>query len=121
MEEVILFLLSFIFVFLIYQFFLIRPLKKKKNNAKELMEIKYLVGRYNIDLDKIKYNQLLQICAIASSLDISICVRLIFLFDNLLEELIFGFISICILIFISYHFVYLFYKKKGMIKNGKHK
>lgn len=121
MEEAILFLLCFIFVFIMYQLFLIRPSKKKKRKDKELLEIKYLVAKYNIDLDKIKYNQLLQICAITSSFDISVCVSLIFLFNNLLMELIFGFISIGILIFISYHLVYLFYKRKGMIKNGKHK
>ena len=125
MEEVILFFMSYIFIFIIYQFIFIRPLrntsKKKSNKKKELLEVKYLTTKYKLDLEKIKYNQLLQICGIVSSFDIALTVSLIFLTDNLLMELLIGFISISVLIFISYHFVYLFYKKKGMILDGKHK
>ena len=119
MEEIVLFILCFLFVFIIYELFLIRPLKKKdKRKDKELLEIKYLVLKYKLDMKKIKYEQLLQICALVSSFDMSVTVSLIFLVDNLLLELLIGFASICVLIFISYHFVYLFYKKKGMINSG---
>lgn len=124
MEEIVLFFMSFLFIFIIYQFFIIGPLRKKSNNKvnkkdKELLEIKYLTTKYKLDLKKIEYNQLLQICGIVSSFDISLTVSLIFLSDNLLLELLIGFISISVLIIISYHFVYLFYKKKGMIIDGK--
>jgi len=44
-------------------------------------------------------------------------VSIILLFENLLIELLVGVISIVLTILISYHLVYLFYKKKGMIKN----
>ena len=121
MEELILFLMTYVFVFIIYQIFIISPAKKrKKNNVKsdkELFEIKYLVSKYKLDLDKISYNQLLQICALISSFDISIAVSVVALENNFLVDMLFGFTTIFILIFISYHMVYLFYKKKGMIKN----
>ena len=127
MQELILFLMSFVLVFIIYQIFIIIPVKrsrtsKKKNVVKkDPLEVKYLSAMYGLNLKKVNYNQLLQICAIVSSLDISICVSLIGLVNGLLTELFVGFISIVALIYVSYYFVYLFYKKKGMIKNGKHK
>ena len=127
MEELLLFIMCFIFIFFIYQLFIVRPAKKRKNNKKnkdnkdkELLEIRYLEILYKIDLKKIKYEQLLQICALTSSLDISIVVFLMTKINNFILEIVIGFVSIFILILITYHFVYLFYKKKGMINDGKH-
>lgn len=128
MEELGLFILSFIFVLLIYQIFIIRPAKKRKNNkskgrkkkedtSKELFEIKYLQARYKLDIKKINYNQLLQICAITSSFDISFIVYLIGIINNFILRVLGGFIFTLGIIMLSYHLVYLFYKKKGMIIN----
>lgn len=125
MEEFVLFLMSFVFVFLIYQIFLVGPAKrrardKKKNKdreKKELVEIKYLVKKYKLDLDKVSYNQLLQIVALVSSFDISLVVSIIMALDNFIMEIVIGFVSTLVIIMMSYHLVYLFYKKKGMIIN----
>ena len=87
----------------------------KKN--KEVLEIKYLETLYKIDTKKIKYEQLLQICALVSSFDISLAVSIVSLVNGLLLELFVGFLAIALLILVSYHFVYLFYKSKGFIKN----
>ena len=130
MEELGLFILSFIFVLLIYQIFIIIPAKKRKNNkskgkkkkedtSKELFDIKYLQARYKLDMKKINYNQLLQICAITSSFDISFIVYLIGIINNFILRVLGGFIFTLGIIMLSYHLVYLFYKKKGMIINGK--
>ena len=124
MEELVLFILTFIFVFIIYEIFIIAPQKKKKTldkNTKEIVEIKYLITRYNLDLKKIDYNQLLQICGIVSSLDIALVVGIVAHVHGLIIELLVGIFSALIIIILSYHLIYLFYKKKGMIKNGKHK
>ena len=120
MEELVLFLLSFLLIFIIYQLFIVRKAKKnhqEKNHNKEPLEIMYLQKKYHIDLKKISYNQLLQIISIVSSFDISCVVSIILLVKNFWLELLFGFLSIFLLIWISYYFVYLFYKKKGMICN----
>ncbi len=125
MEEIVLFIMSFIFIFIIYQLFIIGPAKRrvkdkkkaKDRERKELVEIKYLVKRYKIDLNKISYNQLLQIVAITSSFDISLIVSVILLFDNFILEILVGFFATLLIIMMSYHLVYLFYKKKGMIIN----
>jgi len=120
MEEILLFFLSFIFIYLFYQFFFVAPHRKNKSK-KELIEIRYLMNRYSIDMDKISYLQLLQLCAIVSSIDIAIVVSIIALIHNFWLKLLIGFLLIFILIITSYHFVYLFYKRKGMIKDGKNK
>ena len=124
MEELVLIVLTFVFVLIIYEIFIITPIKKKKelnNSYREIIEIKYLVAKYNLDLKKVDYNQLLQICGIVSSFDIALVVSLVAYVNGLLLELLIGFSSATIIILLSYHIVYLFYKKKGMIKSGKHK
>lgn len=125
MEEFILFLMSFVFMFFIYQLFLVGPAKrrvkdekrKKDKEKKELVEIKYLVKKYKLDLEKINYNQLLQIVALVSSFDISLIVSIIMALNNFVMEIVIGFLSTLVIIMMSYHLVYLFYKKKGMIVN----
>ena len=124
MEELLLLFMSFVLIFIFYQIFIIVPAKKKvnnKNNKKELLEVKYLENVHKVDIKKVKYEQLIQICALVSSLDISLAVTFVCMVDGLLLELLVGFLSIIVLIVVSYYLVYLFYKKKGMIKHGKHK
>lgn len=127
MQDFILFLMSFLLIFIIYQVFIVKKYKniysgkKKYKNLSKVhpVEIMYLCNKYNLDLEKIKYNQLLQIVAIVSSFDIALSVSVILLFNNFILEIISGFLSVIVFILISYHLVYLFYKRKGMIKNEK--
>ena len=122
MEELLLFFLTFLFVLCIYEFIIVRRAKKKdkkksKKKNKEPSEVTYLVKKEKLDLDKISYNQLLQIIALTSSFDIAIVVNTILFFDNTIIGILIGFVVTIVIILISYHFVYLFYKKKGMIKD----
>ena len=124
MEEVILFLLSFVFIFLLYQIIIIGPAKRSKSlktrgkrKDKNPIEVKYLISKYKLDMEKVNYNQLLQIVAITSSLDIALIGSIIMSIDNFFAATCCGIVAIIILIIGSYHLVYLFYKKKGMIKN----
>lgn len=120
MQEFILFVLTFIFVLIIYEIFVVSKTKKRKakgeDNNREPIEIVYLSKRYNIDLDKVNYNQLLQIISLVSSLDIAIVVSFIMIPKNFILAILIGFVSCIGSIILSYHLVYLFYKKKGMIK-----
>lgn len=122
MEELVLFLMTFILLFLIYQLLFVIPNKKKSSkDKKELIEIRYLQLKYGLDLKKVNYPQLLQICAIVSCLDISIVVTLVSFINIFWLKILIGLLSIFLIIIISYHLVYLFYKKKGMVKHGKNK
>ena len=121
MQDIILFILTFLFTFIIYQLFIVRKAKskKKKKNKWEVIEISYLVKKYKLDMEKISYNQLLQIVALTSSFDIALIVTIILMFDNFILEIIVGFIAMFLIIMISYHLIYIFYKRKGMILDEK--
>ena len=121
MEEIVLFIMTYILVFIIYQIFIVSRAKRniKKENRKEPLEVLYLKKMYKVlDFRKVPYNQLLQLIAIVSSFDISLVVSIVMHIDNFWLEIVIGFISTILIILISYHLIYLFYKKKGMIKNG---
>ena len=121
MQEIILFILTFLLLYLLYQIVFIVPMKrKKKKKNTELLEVRYLKSRYPLDFKKIPENQLLQLCAIVSCLDMAITVTIVAFIDNFLWEIVVGIVVMVLLIVVSYHLIYLFYKKKGMVKNGKH-
>lgn len=115
-KELILFVISFIVVFLLYQIFVVRKAKSKKK-PKEPFEVTYLVSKYKLDLEKVNYKRLLRLISIVSSFDIALVVSIIVLLKNYILEIIVGFIATLVIILFSYHLVYLIYKKKGMIKN----
>ena len=121
MEDVVLFLLTFLFVLIIYRDFIAIPKKrkkKKKKKYKDPVEVVYLVNKYKLDLKRVKYNQLLWVVSIVSSFDIALIVTVIVSIKNFILEIVVGFVFMIAIIVVSYHLVYLFYKKKGMISNG---
>ena len=116
MQEFVLFLFSFFFVLLIYELFIVRKAKnKKKKDRKDPIEVLYLVRKYHLNLKEIHYPQLLQIVSLVSSFDIAFIVSIIMILDNYVLELVVGVFGLVLIIIFSYHLVYLFYKKKGMI------
>lgn len=116
MEHVVFFILTFLLVFILYQLFIIRKAKSKKKK-REPFEVTYLVTKYKLDLKKVNYNKLLRVISFVSSFDIALIVTIILLCNSFILEIIVGFISMLVIIVVSYHLVYLVYKKKGMIKN----
>ena len=120
LQEIILFLFTYIFVFLAYLLFIVRRAKRKpkgKKKPKEPLEVTYLVNRYGLDLKKVDYNRLLIVISLVSSFDIALIVSIILSIKIFVLEIIVGFISMMGIILLSYHLVYLVYKKKGMIKD----
>ena len=128
MKEIILFIACFILVFICYQVFFILPMKKYRKNKKngkkkkikekkELAEIRFLVTKYKLDLDKVNYNKLLLVVSLVSSFDITLIVTIITLFDSYLVSFLLAAVLVLSIVMISYWLVYKFYEKKGMIKN----
>lgn len=115
-RELVLFAISFIVVFLLYEIFVVRRAKSKKK-PKEPFEVTYLVGKYRLDLEKVNYKKLLRVISLVSSFDIALVVSIIVLLKNYVLEIIVGFIATLVIILISYHLVYLVYKRGGMIKD----
>ena len=110
-EEIVLFVLTFLFLLIIYELVIVRRAKKDKN--KMPAEILYLSKKYNLDVEKINYNQLLQVVAIVSSIDMAIVVSIMSIVKNTIIAILGGFVLLMILIVISYSFVGKMYKKEG--------
>lgn len=120
MKELVLFLMCFIFMLIIYEVFVVSKAKKNRKTRKknaEPIEVKYLITRYNLDMKKVNYNQLLQITALVSSFDIAIVVSIALLFDGYIIQLLIALVVAFIVILFSYHLIGVFYRKKGMIKD----
>ena len=118
MQEVILFIISFVFILIIYEILIVAKAKKnekKKKDNKQPMEVKYLVAKYKFNLKKVDYHKLLHVCALVSSFDIALIVSLAMIFDSYLLQLIVAIVLVVPAILFSYHLVYLIYKKKGLI------
>ena len=85
MQQLILFLLSFLFILVIYEIFIVSKAKKnekKKIENKQPVEVKYLMAKYKLNLKKINYHELLHVCALVSSFDMALIVSLAHLFEN---------------------------------------
>ena len=127
MQELILFIMCYIVVLAFYELYFVRRAKnyrsgkmkkKKKDKYKEPGEIMLLRSKFKVDVDKVNYDQLLQIVALVSSFDISLVVSVMSIIPIFVLKLVVGLILIFLTIYVSYYLVYLFYKKKGLIKNG---
>lgn len=118
MKEFVLFIMTFVFIFIIYEIIVVLKAKKNyKNNKidKLPVEIKYLIAKYKLDLNKINYNKLLHIIALVSSLDMAIIVSAAMIVESYLLQLLIVLVLIIPVILGSYHIVYLVFKKKGLI------
>ena len=80
MEQVILFFMTYLCVFIVYYVFIVR--KYKKRGKKRPVEVTYLMNRYKLDLDKINMKKLLLTISLVSSFDISLIVTIVLLFDR---------------------------------------
>ncbi len=116
LEELILFILTFLLVFIIYELFLVRKAKKDKRRKKPV-EVGYLIGKYKLDLEKLNYKRLLNIISAVSAFDISLVVTIVSLLESFYLQLLVGFVLIMIVIIVSYDIVGRIYKKKGCCKN----
>ena len=113
-EEIVLFVLTYIFVFLIYQFFIVRTAKKNRNDKSKNkpIEVRYIMKKYNLTMKDVNYNQMLQLVALISSFDIALVVSIMFLINNFILEILVGVVLIVVLVLVSYNIVGKFYRKK---------
>ena len=118
MQELVLFIMSFVAILIAYELLIVNRAKKhekKKKDNKEPIEVKFLVTKYKFNLKKLDYHKLLHVCAFVSSFDMALIVTLSMLFENGLIQMLVVLLLVVPVILISYHIVYLFYKKRGLI------
>lgn len=130
MQGVMLFLLTFLFIYMIYYLFTIRKelnkinrqkkgkskkRKKKTDEAKLPVEIQYLVMKYRLDLGKINYFKLLQVIGVVTSFDLAIVVTVVSFIESTGLQLFVGFFALFPVLILSYHLIGKYYRKKGKI------
>ncbi|HIT10973.1 MAG TPA: hypothetical protein IAC24_05185 [Candidatus Onthousia faecigallinarum] len=115
MTQVLVFIITFLIVFFVYEVFIVRKCKKDKRRKKPV-EVQYLIGKYHLDLNKVNYKRLLNIISAVSSFDISLVAFAISFVSNFFLILLVGFALVFATILISYSIVGNIYKKKGCCK-----
>ncbi len=115
------FLGTFIVVYLFYFFFQILR-KKKLDKNKIPVELMFLIKKYHLDMDKINYRSIMNKIALVSAFDIAfIAVFVMRFIKNIYLSILIGGVLFIPLILITYSFIGIYYKKKGLIKNGNQK
>ena len=120
MNELYVFMLTFLVVFTVYLIFIYIPNKiryrKNANIDKQPMEIRLLVNLYKVDLAKTNYKLLLLLICFISAFDIALIVSIVLLIKNIFLEILVGLFITIVLILISYYPVGLYYKLRGKTK-----
>lgn len=111
MFNLLLFVITFVVVFVIYLLFVIRREKylEKFINGKE---VGYLKKVYKIKVKKSDYKSLAVVVAISNSFIIATSVTIVSLFKNIFLEILVGFGTVLVLILVCYHIIGKLYQKK---------
>ena len=118
MECIIYFILSFIIVYLISYLILVRK-KDKYDKNKVPVEVEYLIKKYRLDMKSINYHKFLNTISIIGSIDMSLTIIIVFNIENIILQLLTGFIILIPLIIISFKLLAKYYIKKGYVKNER--
>ena len=111
MKYVITFFITFITVFLVYFLFMIKR-KKAILKLNTSLEVRYLVSKYKIDIDKINLKSLAYKIALCNTFIISITFMIILFIKMFILKMLVGFIALFPLILIGYHILGISLKKK---------
>jgi len=85
-------------------------------------EVKYFIMKYKVDLSKINKKGLLKLIAFILGLDITfVTIITALLINDLVIQILIGSIALIPLFLISMYWLGKYFKKKGLIKDEKHK
>ena len=111
MDKLLLFIISFLFVYLIYLITVISKVDKndKFKNSKQVLFFKNV---YKIDIDKINLNKFAHVLSLANAFMIALTVTVIELFDKLFIKMMVGFVILVPLMLLVYYIIGKIYKKE---------
>ena len=114
MEKLLVFVLSYIFILIIYELFIVNRAKRYRDDEskKKPIEVRFLINKYGIDINKIDYNQLLQVIALLSSFDIALIAAIMAMFDNIVTAILAGLVIVLPVTYFSFDYVGKRYRKK---------
>lgn len=118
MEYIIYFILTFIFCYIVSYFLLVKK-RDKYDKKKVPVEVQYMVNRYKLDMKNINYRKFLKSISLVGSLDMALAVIIIYNVNNIILQLLIGFIVLIPLILISFKLLANYYIKKGFGKDER--
>ena len=101
MKYVIIYLITFCVIYLLY-FLLVVNRKKAINKFKNSMEVKYLMNKYSVNIDKVNIKKLANMVALSNSFIITTVFIVIIFIDNFILKLLVAFVILFPLIIIIY-------------------
>ena len=109
------FVITFIVVYVIYYFLVIKKCRKDKKVVPT--EVSLILTFYQIDVKKIDMYQMIKVVSVVTTLIISIIITIISVFfNNTIILLIFGTLLSVALAFICYRIIGRYYEKKSTKK-----
>ena len=109
--NLIYFVSSYLVLLLIY-IFIINNKRKVYNEGKKYLEVKYIVNKFNLDMRKVKYNNLKWTLTFINPLIMSITFIIVINIKNSFLSMIVGFLVMMALIYSIYEIIGRIYKKK---------
>ncbi|MDO4962722.1 MAG: hypothetical protein Q4E75_01275 [bacterium] len=116
MEEIILYIITFVLIYLFYVVFVLsrKNVLKKFPDGKEITYLKY---KYNVKVNDSNLKSIANSVFLANSFILSTTVFVVTRFKNIFLELIFGIITLVVLLLVIYHIIGKYLNKK---QGGKH-
>lgn len=114
MKNVITYFAVFIIVYLIYLLFVVKR-KKANEKLKKSLEVRFLINRYQIDIENINIKSLSNKIALCNSFIIATTFIIVLFVKHFILKMLLGFVVLFPLILISYHIL----AKSLLKKEGK--
>lgn len=111
MGEVIIYIVTFLVIFLFYLFFVILR-KKKLEKFKQNMYVEYLVRVYKLDINRIRIKDLALAVALVNSFIIATTVFILGFIDHMILKFLLGFLVLIPLQLLMYHIVGKIFEKR---------
>ena len=111
------FVITFLVIYVIYYFLVI---KKCKNKKVVPSEVNLILSFYKIDLKKIDSYQMVKVVSLVTTMVLSVIITLISVFfDNTIIILVFGTLLSILVAIICYRIIGRYYEKQSMKKEKK--
>ena len=111
MDKLLLFIISFLFVYLVYLITVISKLDKN-DNFKNSKQVLYFKNVHKIDIEKINLYKFAHVISLANAFMIALTVTIIELFDKLFIKMMVGFVILVPLMLLVYYIIGKIYKER---------
>ena len=111
MEKLLLFGLTFLFVYLVYLITVISKVNKN-DNFKNSKQVSFFKNVYKLDMNKINLKSFAHVVSLANAFMIALTVTIIELFDKLFIKMMVGFVILIPLMLVVYYIIGKIYKSK---------